>query len=176
MEGLSRWVLAVIIHERPATRRGEGRRFAQKGGPPGAAAEASMLSTMDVAPILAALLSRGGEFGDLFHEEVRSLTVVLEDGKVERVLSGTDSGVGIRLVFRGRTFHAYTNDCGPASLAALARSLSRYAERGGVPVSLPDRPSAASPPSPSRVDPGSGGVEEKVRLVALMDRVARSES
>ena len=34
--------------------------------------------------------------GELFAEEVRTLTIVLEDGKIERVLSGTDAGIGIR--------------------------------------------------------------------------------
>ncbi|MGE5752155.1 MAG: PmbA/TldA family metallopeptidase, partial [Deltaproteobacteria bacterium] len=52
-----------------------------------------MLSELRVTPILSALLSRGGEYGELFYEEVRSLTVLMEDGRIERVSSGTDRGV-----------------------------------------------------------------------------------
>ncbi|HZW37300.1 MAG TPA: DNA gyrase modulator, partial [Candidatus Deferrimicrobiaceae bacterium] len=63
-----------------------------------------MLSELRVTPILSALLSRGGEYGELFYEEVRSLTVLMEDGRIERVSSGTDRGVGIRLIHREKTF------------------------------------------------------------------------
>lgn len=136
-----------------------------------------MLSKMHVEPILASLLSRGGEYGELFYEEVRTLTVLLEDGKVERVLAGTDAGIGIRLICGGKTFYAYTNDCGPRAVAALAADLSRHAAGGkGVPVDVPASPSAAVSPSPVRVDPAARGVDEKVRLVGLLDRVARAES
>lgn len=135
-----------------------------------------MLSRIDVAPVLKALLSRGGEYGELFAEEVRALNVLFEDGKAERVVAGTDSGIGVRLIFGGRTFYAYTNDCGADSLTALAYDLARHASGGGVPLSLPASPAAARNPSPVRIGPGTRGIAEKVALAALMDRVARSES
>ena len=133
-----------------------------------------MLSTMRIEPILASLLSRGGEYGELFYEEVRTLTVLLEDGKVERVLAGTDAGAGVRLLCGGKTFYAFTNACDPASLAALAGDLSRHAAGGkGVPLAVPASAAAAVSPSPVRVDPATRGVDEKVGLVTLVDRVAR---
>ena len=136
-----------------------------------------MLSKMRIEPILATLLSRGGEYGELFHEEVRSLTVLLEDGKVERVLAGTDAGIGIRLICGGRTFYAYTNARDPGTLAALAGDLSRHAAGGkGAPIAVPASPSAAVSPSPVRVDPGERGIGEKVGLVVGLDRIARAES
>ncbi len=135
-----------------------------------------MLSTMHVEPILSALLSRGGEYGELFHEEVKSLSVQREDGKVERVLSGTDAGIGIRLIFRGKTFYAFTNECDGRTVLSLARDLSRYADGGGVPAVLPATPGAARSPSDVRIPPASRDVREKVALVAGMDRIARGMS
>ena len=135
-----------------------------------------MLSEMRITPVLSALLSRGGEYGELFYEEVRTLLVLLEDGRIERVLSGTDSGVGIRLIFRGKTFYAYTNDVSGRTLLSLAGDLSRYAEGGGAPVDLPASVAAARSPSAVRVPPSSRGIGEKVALVSLMDRVARETS
>jgi TldD protein len=135
-----------------------------------------MLSEMRITPVLSALLSRGGEYGELFYEEVRTLLVLLEDGRIERVLSGTDSGVGIRLIYRGKTFYAYTNDVSRRTLISLAGDLSRYAEGGGVPVDLPASVAAARSPSAVRVPPSSRGIGEKVALVSLMDRVARGTS
>ncbi|MGE5190356.1 MAG: TldD/PmbA family protein [Gemmatimonadota bacterium] len=136
-----------------------------------------MLTTMPVESILATLLSRGGEYGEIFHEEVRTLTVLLEDGKVERVLAGTDAGIGVRLVCGGRTFYAYTNAREPGALRGLAGDLSRHAAGGkGAAIAVPAAPSAAVSPSPVRVDPATRGVDEKVRLVTAMDRAARAES
>jgi TldD protein len=135
-----------------------------------------MLSEIDVAPVLKALLSRGGEYGELFAEEVRALNVLFEDGKVERVVAGTDSGVGLRLVCGGRTFYAFTNDRGADALKALACDLARYAEGGSAPLSLPASATAARSPSPVRISPSSRGIAEKVALAALMDRVGRGES
>jgi len=135
-----------------------------------------MLSKADTERVLSALMSRGGEYGELFFEEVRSLTVLLEDGKIERVLSGTDAGIGIRLIFRGKTFYAYTNETGTRPLADLASDLSRHAEGGGVPVVLPASPSAARNPSPVRMPPSAKGIGEKTALVTLMDRAARGVS
>ena len=135
-----------------------------------------MLSKMHIEPILSALLSRGGEYGELFYEEVRSLVVLLEDGKIERVLSGTDAGIGIRLIHRGKTFYAYTNEMGTRALTALSSDLSRYADGGSLPVALPASQAATRNPSPVRVPPSARGMEEKTALVTLMDRVARASS
>ncbi|MBI5577121.1 MAG: TldD/PmbA family protein [Deltaproteobacteria bacterium] len=135
-----------------------------------------MLAKMPIERILSALLSRGGEYGELFYEEVRSLTVLLEGGKIERVVSGTDAGIGIRLICREKTFYAYTNETEEQALVSLAGDLSRYAEGGGAPVVLPASPAAALTPSPVRVPPSARGIAEKTALVTLMDRVARSVS
>ena len=132
-----------------------------------------MLSSLRVERILSALLRRGGEYGELFYEEVRSLSVHLEDGKIERVLSGTDAGAGIRLICRGKTYYAYTNECDERALLSLSQDLSRYADGGGTPVVLPAAPAAARGPSTVRIPPGSRDIGEKVALVAEMDRIAR---
>jgi TldD protein len=135
-----------------------------------------MLSTMNLERILSALLSRGGEYGELFYEEGKSLSVQREDGKVERVLSGTDAGIGIRLICREKTFYAFTNECDGRAVLSLAHDLSRYAEGRGVPPDLPASPIAARNPSPVRIPPGSREVREKVGLVTGMDRIARGLS
>ena len=135
-----------------------------------------MLSELPVTQILSALLSRGGEYGELFFEEVRSLQVLLEDGRIERVLSGADAGVGLRLIHREKTFYAYTNEARGRVLLPLANDLSRYAEGGGVPADLPSSPAAATGPAAVRVPPSTRGVKEKVGLVSTMDRVARGMS
>jgi len=134
------------------------------------------LRDLPVLRVLSALLSRGGEHGELFLEEVRALTVLFEDGRVERVVSGTDAGIGIRLLSRGKTFYAYTNDLSPGSLLSLAGDLSRHAEAGAVAAALPGAPEAARGPTRVRIPPAARAVGEKVALVREIDRVARGVS
>ena len=134
------------------------------------------LSELPVSRILSALLSRGGEHGELFFEEARSLTVLMEDGRIERVVSGTDAGIGVRLLFRGKTYYAYTNDRSAESLLALSNDLSRYAEGDGVAAALPASARAARGPTVVRVPPAARGIGEKVALVREVDRIAREYS
>jgi TldD protein len=139
-------------------------------------AAARTLSDLPVQRILSALLARGGEYAELFREDVRALTVLLEDGRVERVVSGSDTGIGIRLLFHGKTYYAYTNDFSAATLLSLAADLSRHAEGAGVPASLPAGPAAARGPTTVRVSPAERGIGEKVALVREIDHICRQVS
>ncbi|MBP2687729.1 MAG: peptidase [Deltaproteobacteria bacterium] len=138
--------------------------------------EAAALTTLPLSRVLSALLSRGGEHGELFFEEVRSLTVLMEDGRIERVVSGTDAGIGVRLLFRGKTYYAYTNDRSAESLLALSNDLSRHADGERVPAAIPASPQTARGPTVVRVVPATRGIGEKVALVREVDRVAREFS
>lgn len=138
--------------------------------------EAAGLSGLPVAEILSALLSRGGEHGELFFEEVRSLSVLMEDGRIERVVSGTDAGIGLRLLFRGKTYYAYTNDRTAGALLPLATDLSRYAEGNGVPAALPASARTVRGPTVVRIPPSGRGIGGKVARVREVDRIARGTS
>ena len=138
--------------------------------------EAAGLSELPVSRILSTLLARGGEHGELFFEEVRSLTVLMEDGRIERVVSGTDAGIGVRLLFRGKTYYAYTNDRTADALLGLANDLSRYAEGDGVPAALPAASREVPGPTVVRIPPSERGIDEKVALVRGVDRIARGTS
>jgi TldD protein len=54
-----------------------------------------------------------------------SVSVGCEDNKVERVLSGTDRGVGLRVMVGEMTAYASTNDLTPSGLRELAERVSR---------------------------------------------------
>ncbi len=139
-------------------------------------ADGPMLARLPVDRLLSALLARGGEHGEIFAERVRTLSVLVDDGRVERVLDGIDEGIGLRLLFRGKTYYAYTNEPSARDLLSLASDLSRYAEGGGVPADLPARPSLARNPTAVAVPLSSRDAAWKVALAARMDRTARAES
>ena len=79
-----------------------------------------MLNIDLMSEVLKRALSRGGDYADIFAEQRRSTFIRLEDRKVEKVMTGIDSGVGIRLISGGKTSYAFTNDSSDGSLTSLA--------------------------------------------------------
>jgi TldD protein len=70
-------------------------------------------------------LSRGGDYADVFVERRKGLSIYLEDDKIERISTGTDSGVGVRVIHGDRTAYAYTNDLSRDSLLDVSESVSK---------------------------------------------------
>jgi TldD protein len=118
-------------------------------------------------------LSRGGEYADLFVEDRRQTSLVLEDGRLEKILSGCEAGAGIRLIFRGRTFYAYSNDLSEAALMQAAREVSRAAAGGGGTVVMDLRVRKPLIDFSVGLSPEEVPMERKIDVVRTVDRVAR---
>ncbi len=78
--------------------------------------------------ILKKTLSKGGQFADIFCESKQTTTIQLEANKIEKVVIGSDSGIGIRLIYNGITAFAYSNDFAESSLINIADTISKIAE------------------------------------------------
>jgi TldD protein len=81
--------------------------------------------SVDYSKVLRAALSRGGEFADIFIERSSSLSIVCEDSKIEKVVSGVDHGAGVRVISGSRAVYASTNDLSEPALLELADSVSK---------------------------------------------------
>ena len=57
-----------------------------------------MIETDVLERTLAVALRTGGDFAEVFAEDRRSSSALLDDGKVEELTSGRDRGAGIRVV------------------------------------------------------------------------------
>lgn len=88
--------------------------------------------------ILATALRNGGVTAELFFEETDSSRVFYEDGKVERIVDGTDRGCGLRILFDGRSVYGYTTDLSQAALENLATTLSAAVTGGKISASPRD--------------------------------------
>jgi TldD protein len=89
-----------------------------------------MNAAIDYAAVLTKALSSGGEFADIFVEQSTPLSIVCEDGKIEKVISGFDYGAGVRLIFGERTAYAYTNELTTESLLEIADAVRQAASQG----------------------------------------------
>ncbi len=79
-----------------------------------------MLSKALIEDLLAAALTTGGDFAEIYVEDTRNNTIVLQGGKVENSVTGRDYGVGIRIFSGLNSVYAYTNENSREKLLALA--------------------------------------------------------
>src|SRR4030042_2078953 len=104
-----------------------------------------MLEELPVQEIVRAALKEGGDFSDLFFEESRSIVIVCEEDRIEKVVSGVDIGVGLRVLLDMRTLYAFTNQVSREGLFGLAEGVHRAVrkEKGRSSVDVtPHRSSA----------------------------------
>ena len=84
-----------------------------------------------VQRVVAAGLERGADFAEVFVEEKRSSSALLDDGKVEELTSGRDRGAGVRVVVGESTGFAHTSDLSEGGLLAAARTAAAAARGSG---------------------------------------------
>ncbi len=118
-------------------------------------------------------LSRGGEYADVFVENRRQTSLVLEDGRLEKILSGNEAGAGIRLIFNGRTSYAYSNDLSERALMQAAAEVSRAAAGNTAGTVVDLRVGKPAVDFSITLFPEDVPMERKIAIVRTADRVAR---
>ncbi len=117
----------------------------------------------------------GADFAEIFAEDRRSASAILDDGRVEEVVSGRDRGAGVRVVAGDTTGFAHTADLSAVGLAAAADAAAAAARRGGggtqtVGVSALQNPRRLE----VRIPPEEVSKDRKVALLTAADAAARS--
>ena len=117
----------------------------------------------------------GADFAEIFAEDRRSSSAILDDGRVEEVVSGRDRGAGIRVVVGETTGFAHTADLSDAGLAAAAGAAAAAARQTGGARRVVEVSSLEVPrPLTVRVPPEDVPKSTKVALLTAADAAARS--
>lgn len=132
-----------------------------------------LIKDFDPFKILKAALKQGGDFADIYLEETINTSIVCEENKIEKVISGRDSGLGLRVIFDFKTAYAYTNDLTEKGLLTLADTVSMAVKEGKMQqdISLSKKefaPGFSIKTSPSEVD-----LLKKIELVKRANSKAR---
>ena len=96
----------------------------------------NLLSKIDCGRILKEALSQGGEFAEIFLENKLTTSVVMEDNRIEDVLTGFEQGAGIRVIFGHKTAYSYTNTVTERELFHAASMLKHAIKIGKGYISL----------------------------------------
>jgi TldD protein len=68
------------------------------------------LSDRDLEHYLAAALSAGGDYADLYFEYLSSTSLSVDESMVKSASQGISAGCGIRVISGERSGYAYTDD------------------------------------------------------------------
>lgn len=136
------------------------------------------IEEIDHVKVLKSLISKGGEYADLYYDKSSTTSIICDDNKIEKVISGIDAGVGLRLIKNLKTAYAYTNDISEASLINLATELSGAFSSKKSKVDLPDITINAIDPAvfiPIEIDPTKIDISKKIDAVTSANKAARGE-
>src|SRR4030095_14432565 len=127
--------------------------------------------------VLEILLSRGGDFGEIYCQANQYTRIQLDDGKLEEIVSGEDAGVSLRLISDDRTFfYSGTSLAEEARVEEPAR-LAGSLEEGGRPGSLRPLQAREVPKvSPVRIPPATVDLGRKVEQLRRAEKAARERS
>ncbi|MEZ0323281.1 MAG: TldD/PmbA family protein [Hydrogenothermaceae bacterium] len=120
--------------------------------------------------ILSVLMSGGGEYGEIFFEDLRGLTLNLEDNKIEKSSKGRDCGVGIRLIKNFKTYYGFTSEITFENLLNLAKTIAKSEGEGVISVGKRYFSSKVN----VLIDPDDYDISKKKDILFRANDVARS--
>lgn len=84
-----------------------------------------MLEKKLIEDVLYTVVKNGGDFAEIFVEDRFSTSMEMKDGKLEKVASSKEFGVGIRGFLGTKAVYAYTNDTSAENLLAVAKRVGQ---------------------------------------------------
>jgi TldD protein len=85
------------------------------------------LTAHDLERYLAAALSAGGDYADLYFEYLTTTSISVDESLVKSATQGISAGCGLRVVSGERTGYAYTDDLAPEKIVHAARTAALIA-------------------------------------------------
>ncbi|HZQ66911.1 MAG TPA: metalloprotease TldD [Terriglobales bacterium] len=131
------------------------------------------LTERDLERYLAAALSAGGEYADLYFEYLSSTALSLDESMVKSASQGISAGCGVRVVSGERTGYAYTDDLSPERILHAARTAALIASGPAKTptVGFQDKPGRSL--YPVTLPSVDAEIRSKVELVMRADQAAR---
>ncbi len=131
------------------------------------------LTQADVQRYLAAALSAGGDYADLYFEYLTSTSILIDESMVKSATQGISAGCGVRVIAGERTGYAYTDDLAPEKILNAARTAALIASGPAkAPVAdlkRKERASLYAAPAAASSD-----IQPKLDLVQRADVAARA--
>ena len=133
------------------------------------------ISDRDLEKYLAAALSAGGEYADLYFEYRASSSISLDESLIKGATQGVSAGCGVRVIVGERTGYAYTDDLSPDKIRKAAQ-IAAHIAKGPARVSTVGLSELQLTRNlyPVVVAPTDVDIADKIDLVFRADKAARA--
>ncbi|MGE5552805.1 MAG: TldD/PmbA family protein [Betaproteobacteria bacterium] len=134
-----------------------------------------MITIRELEPVLERALRGGGDFAEVYVERRRTQALVYEADRLERAVTGSERGAGIRVVQGDSSAYAFTNDLSEEGLMAAAEvvaAATRAGQSGRVELPLAAREASFVPEV--RQLPDEVALADKAAVVERANRAARA--
>ena len=132
------------------------------------------MQKQELKEILNAALAHGADFAEIFMEQKESTSISFEDGKIEKINTGIDLGMGIRVIAGESTSYVHSNDVSLENgikMAALAGQVAN--EQRHVQTVQEFQMPGACAPLEVKLRPEEVAFDKKIELLRVADREAR---
>jgi TldD protein len=123
---------------------------------------------------LAAALSAGGDYADLYFEYLSSTALSLDESMVKSASQGISAGCGVRVISGERTGYAYTDDLSPERILHAARTAALIATGPAKTPTVGFQSKPARSLYPITLPSVDAEISAKVELVMRADKTARA--
>ena len=133
------------------------------------------LTNADLEKYLAAALSAGGDYADLYFEYQTTSSISLDEALVKGATQGVSVGCGVRVISGERTGYAYTDDLSPEKIRKAAQTAAHIAS-GPARVTTVGLSEVQLPRNlyPIVTAPTDLNIAAKLELVLRADEAARA--
>ena len=128
----------------------------------------------DLEHYLAAALSAGGDYADLYFEYLSSTSLMVDESMVKSASQGISAGCGVRVVSGERTGYAYTDDLSASRILHAARTAALIASAPAKTLVAGFQKTAARSLYPVTLPSVDAEITAKVELVMRADKAARA--
>jgi TldD protein len=132
------------------------------------------LTEQDLERYLAAALSAGGDYADLYFEFLSSTSLMVDESMVKSASQGISAGCGVRVIAGERTGYAYTDDLAPQKILHAARTAALIASGPAKTPVVGRQKKPARSLYPVALPTADADITSKVELVRRADQAARA--
>lgn len=132
-----------------------------------------MLNRALVEDVIAAALSTGGDFAEIYVEDRIASSLYMVGGVLEKSISGRDFGIGIR-IFKGNNYlYAHTNDDSKDNLIKVAQDAAAALEGMGTLIPLNFNKVVITNKHPIKIHLDEVEVKDKVDILKRVHKSAK---
>jgi len=132
------------------------------------------LAEPDLQRYLAAALSAGGDYADLYFEYHTTTSITVDESIVKSATQGISAGCGVRVLSGERTGYAYTDDLAPEKILRAARTAALIASGPAKNPEVSLKEKNGRNLYPVQLPSVSADIREKLDLVMRADSAARA--